>query len=170
MDRGLTHIAFMVSDLDASVAFYDRYARMAVVHRRSADDGSGRVAWISDGTRPFVIVLIEAPSPFPGSGLIPRALSSLMPHFAHLGVACESREAVDAACERAAEEGVLELGPRDLGAPVGYLGLIRDPDGNCLEVSFGQEVGLAVALGPSEGDDAAGHPGENTGGQDETSD
>lgn len=140
----------MVSDLDASIAFYGTYADMHVVHARSGADGSGRVAWISDGTRPFVIVLIESPAPFPGSGLIPRALSSLMPHFSHLGVACESREAVDAACERAEREGVLEHAPRDFGPPVGYFGLIRDPDGHSLEVSFGQEVGLAAALGPGE--------------------
>jgi catechol 2,3-dioxygenase-like lactoylglutathione lyase family enzyme len=152
LDKGLTHIAFMVSDLDASIAFYDAYAGMKVVHHRAADDGTGRVAWISDGTRPFVIVLIESPAPFPGSGLIPRALSSLMPHFAHLGVACESRSAVDEACARAAEEGILELPARDLGPTVGYLGLIRDPDGNSLEVSYGQEVGLAVALGDAPSD------------------
>lgn len=145
MDRGLTHIAFTVTDLDASIAFYEAYAAMSVVHARSADDGSGRVAWLSDGTRPFVIVLIEAPAPFPGSGLIPRAISSLMPHFSHLGVACASREAVDDACARAESEGILEMSPRDFGAPVGYFGLIRDPDGNSLEVSYGQEVGLAVA-------------------------
>ena len=136
----------MVSDLDASIAFYGTYADMHVVHARSASDGSGRVAWISDGTRPFVIVLIESPAPFPGSGLIPRALASLMPHFSHLGVACGSREAVDAACGRAEREGVLERAPKDFGPPVGYFGLIRDPDGHSLEVSYGQEVGLAAAL------------------------
>ena len=146
MDRGLTHIAFMVSDLDASIAFYGAYADMQVVHQRAADDGSGRVAWISDGTRPFVLVLIESPSPFPGSGLLPRAIAGLVPHFSHLGVACTSREAVDEACRRAEEEGILEMAPRDFGEPVGYFGLIRDPDGYNLEVSYGQEVGLAVAL------------------------
>ncbi len=146
-DKGLTHIAFTVSDLDASVAFYASYAGMSVVHQRTDEDGSGRVAWISDHTRPFVIVLIEAPPSAPGGGAVPRALPDLMPHFAHIGVACESREAVDEACARAEKEGVLELPPRDLGGPAGYLGLIRDPDGNNLEVSFGQEVGLAVALG-----------------------
>lgn len=150
MDEGLTHIAFTVSDLDASIAFYESFARMQVVHRRAEPDGTGRVAWISDGTRPFVIVLIESRSPFPGSSLIPRAIGSLMPHFSHLGVACASRAAVDDACSRAEEAGILEMAPRDFGPPVGYFGLIRDPDGNSLEVSYGQEVGLAVALDQRE--------------------
>ncbi|MCH2186743.1 VOC family protein [Myxococcota bacterium] len=147
IDRGLTHVAFMVKNMEASIAFYERYADMSVVHQRADAGGDGRVAWISDGTRPFVIVLIESPLSFPGSGLIPRALTHLLPHFAHLGVACGSREEVDEACEKARNEGILEMEPQDLGDTVGYLGLIKDPDGNSLEVSYGQEVGLAVALG-----------------------
>lgn len=146
IDRGLTHVAFMVRNLEASVDFYERYAEMSVVHQRVEEDGSGRVAWISDGTRPFVIVLIETPEAFPGSRLIPRALSHLLPHFAHLGVACGGKEEVDEACARARSEGILEQGPLELGETVGYIGIIRDPDGNHLEVSYGQEVGLAVGL------------------------
>ena len=59
-DLGLTHIALPVTDLDVSVAFYSRYARMAVVYRRKDPDSGGAVAWVSDRTRPFVIVLIAA--------------------------------------------------------------------------------------------------------------
>src|ERR1041385_6942650 len=33
-DLGLTHIALPVSNIDASVAFYEKYAHMQVVHRR----------------------------------------------------------------------------------------------------------------------------------------
>ena len=53
-DVGLTHIALPVTDLDESADFYERYARMQIVHRR---DG---VLWLSDKTRPFVLVLIES--------------------------------------------------------------------------------------------------------------
>ena len=41
------------------------------------------------------------------------------------------------------------MAPRDLGPPVGYFGMISDPDGNHLELSYGQEVGLAVDRGAS---------------------
>jgi hypothetical protein len=34
--------------------------------------------------------------------------------------------------------------PTDLGEPIGYVARIADPDGKSLELSFGQEVGLAV--------------------------
>ena len=34
--------------------------------------------------------------------------------------------------------------PNDYGPPVGYWAYIVDPDGHNLEISYGQEVGLAV--------------------------
>jgi hypothetical protein len=51
---------------------------------------------------------------------------------------------VDRLCELARGEDRSVLGPTDSGRPVGYWAIIRDPDGHNLEVSFGQEVGLAV--------------------------
>ena len=127
MDVGLTHVALPVSDLARSVEFYARYARMQVVHEREG------VAWLSDKTRPFVIVLIR----------VERVENPLVP-FAHLGVACASRDEVDRLCEDASAEGRLVAGPLDYGPPVGYWAFFRDPDGHTLEVSHGQEVGLAV--------------------------
>jgi len=90
-DIGLTHIALVCSNIDRSIAFYERYARMTVVHRRSDPDGAV-VAWLSDLTRPFVLVLAQGP----------RSESPLGP-FGHLGVGCESRDAVDRLVALAAE-------------------------------------------------------------------
>jgi catechol 2,3-dioxygenase-like lactoylglutathione lyase family enzyme len=133
-DRGLTHVALVVRDPEASIAFYARYARMQVVHRRK-DELSGRqVLWLSDLTRPFVIVLIQA-----------ERVEGRLDGFAHLGVGCESRAEVDRLCALAREEGRLGLGPLDSGYPVGYWAFIRDPDGHNLEISYGQEVGFTVA-------------------------
>ena len=135
-DTGFTHVALPVGDLDESIAFYAKYARMQVVHRRrqSGDENLG-VAWLSDLTRPFVLVLSE------GMAGADRPLDP----FAHLGVACESREEVDRLCAEARNEGRLRRGPTDSGPPVGYWAFIADPDGHNLEVAFGQEVGLTVA-------------------------
>ena len=60
-DLGLTHVALPVTDVDASAAFYARYADLQVVHRRVDGTGTGGVGvvWLSDLTRPFVIVLIQ---------------------------------------------------------------------------------------------------------------
>jgi len=142
-DVGFTHVALLCSDVPASVAFYKKYARMEVVHERA--DGGSRVAWVSDRTRPFVIVLIEVPR------WVPRALfraantavRKLVP-FEHLGIGCASREEVDRLCAAAKADGLLARGPMDYGPPVGYWAFINDPDGHTLEVSYGQEVGLTV--------------------------
>jgi catechol 2,3-dioxygenase-like lactoylglutathione lyase family enzyme len=134
MDLGLTHIALPVTNMDASLAFYARYAGMRVVHRR-VDPSDGReVVWVSDGTRPFVIVLIQAE----------RVASPLLP-LAHLGVGCASRADVDRLAAEARAEGRNVWGPTDSAPPVGYWALIADPDGHTLELSHGQEVALAVA-------------------------
>lgn len=136
-DLGFTHIALVVQDIEASIAFYAEYAGMKVVHRRN---GSGRgefVAWISDFTRPFVIVLIQQP------GLKDRPIGPI----GHLGVACASREEIDLLAEKARAAGILLMGPEDWGPPVGYWAYFSDPDGNVLELSHGQEVALTVGNG-----------------------
>ena len=132
-DRGLTHIALPVRDIEESLDFYARYAGMQVVHRRD-DPGGNRVAWISDLTRPFVVVLIETARSYP----------SLGDPFSHLGIALDSRADVDRVCELARAEQRAVHGPEDSGPPVGYWAYVVDPDGHNLEVSFGQDVGLAV--------------------------
>jgi lactoylglutathione lyase len=127
-DVGLTHVALPVRSLDASVAFYAKYANMHPVHRRPG------VAWISDGTRPFAVVLIQT------GGEIKPLLPS-----AHLGVGVASRAEVDRLCDLARAAQCLLRPPEDSGPPVGYWALIRDPDGHTLEVAHGQEVGSATA-------------------------
>ena len=132
-DLGLTHVALTARDLEASIAFYQKYAGMSVVHRRARE--GVRTAWLTDHTRPFVLVLVEAAD---------RHDPPLGP-FGHLGVACTSREEIDRLVREATREGRPTRAPIDAGEPVGYVARIADPDGHSLDLSFGQEVGLAVA-------------------------
>ena len=132
-DLGLTHVALAVRDVDRSVAFYASYAAMELVHERTDPETGHRVVWLSDLSRPFVIVLVQ-------SGEEPRPLGGIN----HLGVALASRDEVDGRCARARAEDREVLGPLDSGPPVGYWAIIVDPDGHNLELSHGQFVGLAV--------------------------
>jgi catechol 2,3-dioxygenase-like lactoylglutathione lyase family enzyme len=138
IDRGLTHVALPVSDIEASLEFYGRFADMDVVHRRRDDQTGEQVVWVSDRTRPFVIVLIEQD----------RA-SGVLSGFSHLGIGCDSRAEVDRRAALAQQEGRIVRGPFDSGPPVGYWAFITDPDGNNLELSHGQEVGITVEEGGS---------------------
>jgi catechol 2,3-dioxygenase-like lactoylglutathione lyase family enzyme len=133
-DLGFTHVALGVSDINKSISFYERYAGMQVVHRRSDATHPTEVAWLSDLTRPFVIVLLQ----------LDQAQCQPAPSF-HLGVACKSREEVDHLCHEAQLEGFSILGPHDYGSPVGYWAFIRDPDGHNLELAYGQEVNFTIA-------------------------
>jgi predicted lactoylglutathione lyase len=142
VDQGVTHVALPVSDLSVSVDFYARFARMQVVHQRSDADSGTSVAWISDLTRPFVIVLIEAAALRNGDRTSsPERLGGI---YCHIGLGVASRAEVDELCARARTESREVFGPLDSGPPVGYWAYIVDPDGHNLEISFGQEVGLTV--------------------------
>lgn len=130
-DLGFTHIALQVADLERSLDFYARYAEMSPVHRRTSSDGV-RVAWVTDHTRPFVIVLLE------------HDVSHELGGWAHLGIAVGSREDVDRRLAAAREEGLSTFGPEDSGPPAGYYGIVVDPDGHNLEIAHGQEVAFTV--------------------------
>jgi catechol 2,3-dioxygenase-like lactoylglutathione lyase family enzyme len=131
---GLTHVALLVTDPAKSIAFYAKYAAMQVVHQRVDAESRRTVVWLSDRTRPFVIVLIETD----------EVRAPLQP-FAHLGVGCRSRDEVERLCSEAVRDECLHSGPTDSGYPVGYWAFLSDPDGNTLEISHGQEIALAVA-------------------------
>jgi catechol 2,3-dioxygenase-like lactoylglutathione lyase family enzyme len=138
-DRGLTHVALPVTDVAASVAFYAKYAGMKPVHRRHDASVGSTVVWLSDGLRPFVIVLIG----------VPEVRNPLLP-IAHLGVGCDSRAEVERLVALAKAEGRPVVGPIDAPHPVGFYALISDPDQHTLEVSHGQEVALAVERAGNE--------------------
>ncbi len=109
IDVGFTHVAFVVRELDKSIAFYERYAGLSVVHRREPDVPDARkVAWLSDHTRPFALVLVQAD----------KVTDTPLGHFGHLGVACADREEIDRKTCMARAEGVLRKDPEDAGEPV----------------------------------------------------
>jgi catechol 2,3-dioxygenase-like lactoylglutathione lyase family enzyme len=126
----LTHVALFVSDPGRTVDFYQRFVGLHVVHDRT-DEGI-RVVWLSERERDpeFVIVAIAAP---PADEGVP-------PHMAHFGYDVPSRAVVDEIAARAEKEGILEEGPLDAGDIVGYLCIVRDPDGNLVEFSHGQPI------------------------------
>lgn len=133
VDVGLTHVALPVANVERSIQFYAIYAGMGVVHDRVDAETGAKVVWLSDRTRPFVIVLIQTDVARP-----------VLSPFAHLGVGCKRREDMDKLCDRARQEGVLIREPQDSGYPIGYWAFLSDPDGHTLELSYGQEIGLVV--------------------------
>ena len=126
----MTHVAVRTTQMDESIAFYQRYAALHMVHERS--DGGVRVAWLSHrkDDPDFVVVLLEMPhEPL----LEPNAND-------HFGFDVESRADVDRIAELARAEDRLRYGPIYAGPIVGYIVLVRDPSGNTCEFSHGQPI------------------------------
>jgi catechol 2,3-dioxygenase-like lactoylglutathione lyase family enzyme len=130
LDRGLTHLALVVREMDRSREFYEAFAGLRLVHERPAAGLINRVAWLADPHTAFTVVLIESKQ---------LADTPLGP-FGHLGMACASRAQVDRLADLARERGVLRSPPVQSPHPVGYWTYISDPDGNTLELSYGQQI------------------------------
>lgn len=125
----LTHIALRVKNIESTADFYKKFAGLNIVAQRK--ENQTRVAWLGNPEvkEDFVIVLLEMP--YQPSG---------QPSYDHFGLSLPSREDVDRVAEFARREGVLDFGPKDMGPVAMYLCLVRDPDGNAIEFSHGQEV------------------------------
>ena len=57
MDKGFTHIALEVKDVEKTMEFYELYAGFSCVHFRETKDKKEQVAWLADGLRNFVFVV-----------------------------------------------------------------------------------------------------------------
>ncbi|HEX4095804.1 MAG TPA: VOC family protein [Caulobacteraceae bacterium] len=133
-----THIALCVKDIDATIAWYQRFTHLSLLSQ--GEDKDGKNAWLGDKSQvdsPFVLVLsqfYEGHDPFAPAPHLP------MGPFAHIGIELPSREAVDEVAGRAKAEGCLGLGPIQLPKQIGYVCFIKDPDGNTVEFSYDQGV------------------------------
>ena len=142
----LTHIALPVSNLDATLAFYAKYTTMEKIHERFDEETHMRSAWIANTedktatSARFVIVVMEGKLPTQITGDIKEEYWFLR-SIAHLGISLDSRDDVDRIAAMAKEDGCLVLGPVYRNKVVGYICLVRDPDGNNVEFSVEQDLG-----------------------------
>jgi len=142
----LTHIALPVRSLDAQLAFYEKYTTMVKIHERHDEETGLRTAWIANAedrteeAARFVIVLIEGKLPTQITGDIEEEYWFLR-SIAHLGISVDSRDDVDRIAKMAEADGTLVLGPMYRNPVVGYICLVRDPDGNNVEFSVEQVLG-----------------------------
>jgi lactoylglutathione lyase len=142
----LTHIALPVRDLDATLAFFEKYTTLVNIHERLDLDTGMRSVWlanerdVTDAGARFVIVLICGKLPTAITGDIKEEFGFLR-SISHLGISLESREQVDRIAAMAKADGCLLLGPMYRNKVVGYICIVTDPDGNNVEFSVEQVLG-----------------------------
>ncbi len=143
----LTHIALPVRSLDDTLAFYEKFTTLVKISERHDSETSMRTAWLANerdittpGAARFVIVLMEGALPKQITGDIVEEYGFLT-SIAHLGISLDSRAEVDEVARLADEDGCLVLGPMYRNPDVGYICLIKDPDGNNVEFSVEQVLG-----------------------------
>lgn len=125
----ITHIALHVEDLEATVAFYERYCGMRVSHSR---DG-GHIVWMAEPGREkdFILVIMAGGQNLQLAGN----------DYRHLGFAVADKADVDRIADLARARGDLVWEPREEDYPVGYYCGLKDPNGNYIEFSYGQPLG-----------------------------
>jgi lactoylglutathione lyase len=133
-----THIALRVKDMDAMIAWYTEFTPLELIDRREDEQGYG--GWLGmpgETNNPFILVLaqfFEHSDPFAGT-----PMATLAP-FAHLGMELPTRESIDEIAARGEAAGCLAMPPTMMPAPIGYITMLRDPNGNMVEFSWDQGV------------------------------
>ena len=130
-----THIALPSSDIEKSIAWYQKHTPLRLLDQREDADGFG--AWLGhpdNGDKPFILVLVSFHKDA-GKGPQP-----IMAPFAHIGIEVTSREEIDSIAKTADAEGCLMWPATQMPPPIGYICALKDPDGNVIEFSYDQGV------------------------------
>ncbi len=133
-----THIALRVKDIDATIDWYTTFTPLELIDKRTDSDGFG--AWLGmpgETNNPFILVVaqfLEGHDPFAD------APQSVLGPFAHLGIELPNQADVDAVAEQGREAGCLAMEARMMPPPIGYICMLKDPDGNTVEFSWDQGV------------------------------
>ena len=133
-----THIALRVEDIAATIDWYLEYTPLELLDKREDDMGYG--AWLGmpdTADHPFILVVAQF---FPETDPFGKAPRAVLAPFAHLGIELPTKADVDAIAERGRQAGCLGMPPTMMPAPIGYICMLTDPDGNMVEFSWDQGV------------------------------
>lgn len=133
-----THVALRVGDIDATIEWYTTMTPLELIDKRQDDMGFG--AWLGmpgETNNPFILVVAQF---LPETDPFKDAPIEVLAPFAHLGMELPSKEAVDEIAARGEAAGCLAMPARMMPPPIGYICMLRDPDGNMVEFSWDQGV------------------------------
>ncbi len=133
-----THIALRVKDIEATIAWYTDFTPLELITQREDDDGYGAWLGMPEATNnPFILVCAQF---FEGKDPFASAPRTVLGPFAHLGMELTAKADVDAMAARGEKAGCLAMPATMMPAPIGYICMLNDPDGNTVEFSWDQGV------------------------------
>lgn len=137
-----THVALRVRDIEASIEFYTTFTPLEVLKRNQDEFGFGVWLGMPDtAEKPFILVLAQF---LPATDPFADAPQEVLAPFAHLGIEVPTHDAIDEIAAKGEAAGCLAMPPREMGAPIGYICMLEDPDGNRVEFSYDQGVYAAA--------------------------
>ncbi|HCT7983839.1 TPA: VOC family protein [Serratia liquefaciens] len=124
----IAHVALWTRDIDAQVTFWQRYF-----------DGVAGEQYVSRNRPGFVSHFVSlAAGPTLEIMSLPDLLSAEQAServgWAHIALSVGEESRVDQLAQRAQQEGILQAAPRWTGDGF-YEAIIRDPDGNAIEIT-----------------------------------
>ncbi len=130
----LTHMNLQVMDMDKSIAFYEQWCGMKVVHQHDSDTPDQPVTWMASPDQDDDFVLVLAPGRT-------QKCNQKGAELEHLGFSVETLDDVTEMARRGVEAGILHWDVIDGGEKFGVICGVYDPDGRIIEFSFGQPLG-----------------------------
>ena len=129
MPPRMTHICLHVIDVYECVRFYTNYCKMQTIDER-IKEGEGDVYMSEIGRQSEMVFQFKS-----GGKNLPLGAEEER----HFGFVVETKQAVDDIANRAREDGILFFEP-DEYLPGAYMCGVKDPNGNCVEFSYGHPV------------------------------
>ena len=108
-----THVALPATDIDTTIAWYERFTPLRLLDRREDADGYG--AWLGhpdQRDKPFILVLVSF---FRDQD---KGRQPILAPFAHIGIEMPTKEHVDAIAELGRAEGSLVWEPQWMPARI----------------------------------------------------
>jgi len=123
----VSHQLIVVRSVETACQFYESFVRLTTTHRRNRANGQ-RIAWLGSSGVNHRLIVVEGPP-----------LEEPIGPYSHVGVSCSSRSEYEDMLNQCQSAQLVSEGPRSQEWPICEWFAMRDPDGNRVEVSWGQD-------------------------------
>lgn len=124
----IAHVAIWTQDIEAQVNFWSRYFNGVAGESYVSKNRPGFVSRFVQLASGPTLEIMNVPGLLPGAEGLERI------GWAHIALSLGSEAQVDALAQQAQLEGILQAAPRRTGDGF-YEAIIRDPDGNAIEIT-----------------------------------